>query len=522
MKPINRLSLVLFTLVISGWSQGRFLAKLNLDNAETYPGLPSNAVTRIVAQGDSLLWVATGGGLSKSSDFGRTFVSFYPNKDNLPRGGISAIEVRDSIIWVAGVFDSSTVVGSLQTGGGLAYSKDYGKNWTYVPQPVDSANARYQPWDGQNVECLPVVTPVNNTTWDIALTDDYVYIVSWAGGLRRSADWGQTWQRIPLPPDSDDRLECGEPITFMINPRDPPNGNHNHKGFSLLAYGDTLWVGTANGINLGIIEGNDCIRWRKYIAQNSAISGNFVVALARQLYQGRETIWAVTLPAESAGEYQAVSKTNDGGLTWSTTLINERAYNFAFDDSVVYVASEHGLYKSLDGENWAVYRPVVDNAKREGIYTHQVYAAAVDRREGQVYLWMGTADGIAKTADDGVNWSVMRQALPAGKKGQPEIYAYPNPFSPTHHNILNGDGHVRVRFHLNSGATVKLEIFNFAMERVWVSPWEVYSDAGDYNLVWNGRATDGRQVANGTYFCKLTQRRGTKDNEYWNKLIVIK
>lgn len=510
-------------LTVVGYGQAFRLAKPNLDGSDnTYAGLPSNSVTGIVAQGDSLMWIATGGGLSLTRDFGDNFASFYPALNNLPRGGISAIDVMGDTIWVAGIFDSTTTVGSMQTGGGLAYSIDQGANWTFVPQPVDNANDNYDNWDGQSVEFLPVTTPVNNTTWDIALTKDYVYIVSWAGGIRRSADMGLTWQRIPSPSDDIDRLDCSDEITFEINPRDPPEGNHNHKGFSVLAYGDTVWIGTANGINLGIVESDSCISWRKFTAQNSPISGNFVVAMARQLWCGKETIWAVTLPAESAGEYQAVSKTSDGGLTWSTTLINERVYNFAFQDSIAYACSQNGLYKSIDGENWAVYTPIVDTAFGEYIYSNYIYAAEVDRREGQPYLWAGTGDGIAKTASDGLTWSVYRTALSTATAGQPDIYAYPNPFAPYHNNVVNNDGHVRIQYNLDNVATVRLEVFNFAMERVYRGEWQSVERTGDHSLAWNGRAMNGEVVANGTYFCKLTKKIGEKEKEYWTKLIVIK
>jgi len=517
-------NLLILLLPAIGWSiSGPHLAKPNFSLTDSlYSGLPSNGVTQIALQGDSLIWLATGGGLSRTSDFGATIVSYYSGMNNLPRGGISAIAVRDSIIWVAGVFDSNTVKGEMQTGGGLAYSRDNGQTWHFVAQPIDAADDRYGLWDGDRVEFLPIVTPVNNTTWDIALTDDYAYIVSWAGGIRRTKDWGKTWERLVLPPDGDDRLECGEPITFKVNPRDPPEGNHNHKGFSVLAYNDTVWVGTANGINLGIVESTDCIRWRKYTARNSAISGNFVVALGRQLYKGQETIWAVTLPAEGAGEYQAVSKTSDGGLTWSTTLVGERAYSFAFDDSIAYVCTDRGLFKSIDSENWAVYTPIADTTRQEYIYSQHAYAAEVDKREGVTYLWVGTGDGLAKTRDDGLHWRVYRTSLSTADAGQPDIYAYPNPFSPTHHNILNGDGHVRIQYNLTKPALVMLEVFNFAMERVYRSEWFSIPAAGDYNLPWNGRASNGEIVANGVYFCKLTRRKGDKDKEFWTKLIVVK
>ncbi len=41
---------------------------------------------------------------------------------------------------------------------------------------------------------------------------------------------------------------------YYLNPRDPADGgNHNHKAFSVLAYENRVWVGTANGINKGTL-----------------------------------------------------------------------------------------------------------------------------------------------------------------------------------------------------------------------------------------------------------------------------
>ena len=523
MKKLLLIILSILVTVSFGMGQAFFLSKPNLDEPDnTYNGLASNGVTQIVAQGDSILWFATGGGLSKTMDFGETFVSYYNDTDSMARGGISAITVLDSIIWVAAVFDSTTVVGEYQTGGGLSVSKDSGRTWTYIPQPVDSSSASFEIWDGDTVRFLPITTPVQNTTWDISVTSKYVYIASWSGGVRRSSDFGATWERIPLPSDDEDVIECGEPIPYEINPRDPQEGNHNHKGFSVLAYDDKVWVGTAGGINLGIVESDSCIRWRKYTAQNSAISGDFVVALARQVWNGKETIWAATLPAEGAGEYRAVSKTTDCGLTWSTTLIGERAYNFAFHDSVVYVCTESGLFKSVEGEHWAIHNPIEDMDKNEYLFSHDVYSAYVDTREGIPYLWVGTADGMAKTLDDGINWDIFRTSSPTDVS---EIYAYPNPFSPTHHNILHSDGHVRVQYHLDSlstSATVRLEIYDFAMDQVYKGEAHYVSALGDHSEVWNGRNNEGKLVANGTYFCKITKKINQKEKSYWTKLILIK
>ena len=306
----------------------------------------------------------------------------------------------------------------------------------------------------------------------------------------------------------------------MINPNDPINGgNHNHKGFSVIAYSDTIWVGTANGINRGIIK-NDYIEWTKFNAQNSSISGNFVVALHRQLHNGIETIWAVTLPTENQGEYQAISKSNDAGLTWTTVLENERGYSINNFGATVFVGTDNGLYRSDIGENWVLYR----NAKETGgdhILDDVVYEAKIDTRTETPFLWIGTSDGIAKTDYNKTDWEVYRSVQSTSKPGQPLFYAYPNPFSPTHQNQLNGVGHVRFQYDLDKPGKVILEIFNFAMERIYKNT--IFEDSvGDNALTWNGRNDDGFYVANGTYFCKLTKKSRSNTSSGWTKLIIVK
>jgi len=201
---IKRFTISTLLLSIILFGQAFRLSKPFLDDSTlVYEGLGGNGITQIAFQGDSLTWFATGSGLSKTEDFGENFYTYYPGDNNLPKGGISAISTLDSIIWVAGVFDSTTMEGEMQTGGGLAYSNNYGGSWTYIPQPVDSAGDKTDIWNGDTVSFLPITTPVSNTTWDISITridndSIYVYITSWAGGIRRSRNFGKTWQRRPM------------------------------------------------------------------------------------------------------------------------------------------------------------------------------------------------------------------------------------------------------------------------------------------------------------------------------------
>ena len=84
---------------------------------------------------------------------------------------------------------------------------------------------------------------------------------------------------------------------YYLTPRDPADGgNHTHKAFSVLAYENRVWVGTANGINKGTLieeiteispneyEILSCIEWEHYKYPTSGISGNFVVGLAKQIW----------------------------------------------------------------------------------------------------------------------------------------------------------------------------------------------------------------------------------------------
>ena len=104
---------------------------------------------------------------------------------------------------------------------------------------------------------MPNTTKVFNVSYNAEISGNYLWITSWAGGLRRiDISSKDVWERMPLPLDSQSGFNtCDEEIyestndklvieDYYLNPRDPEGGgNHNHKPFSVLAYGDTVWVG---------------------------------------------------------------------------------------------------------------------------------------------------------------------------------------------------------------------------------------------------------------------------------------
>jgi hypothetical protein len=478
LKIFFSFSLLAFIIFSSASAQVLFKSGWQLNpQADPQPGLRSNSVSDIVIHRGNI-WLGTGKGLSRSQDGGQTWVT-YTTANGLPRGGISAIAVTDTIIWVAAAFDSITKdAGVLPTGGGLSYSIDDGKTWTHVPQ--------FGP------------TPVQNVTYDIAVRGNQVWATNFGGGLQRSSDRGKTWTVVP-------------PDTFLFDPL----GNLNHRAFSIINAGGVLWHGSAGGINKSLDGGNT---WTNFSHQNQAkpISGNFVVAIGQQKWRGREYIWAATVNAEDPKEKKAVSITDDGGYSWRVTLEDEFAHNFGFEDSTAYVVTDNGLFKSNDfGRTWAKFVPVIDGAKGEQFLTTAYFAVAAS--QGRV--WTGGSDGVAVTNDAGQTWNILRGSKKAGENGEPRTYAYPNPFSPFRHNQFRDDGHVRFQYQTTRPTKVTVKVFDFAMELVA----EVVSQkerpfAGQFAEVWNGRNLRGEVVANGVYFYRLDLE---GEGVFWGKLMVL-
>ena len=532
---------------------------INVDSTDTLLNtneMRSNVVTEVILQGDKSVWLGTGLGVSIIRDS----VTVQTLKDTLeltngsstsrlPMGGISAMVTGD----IGGSYEKfmlAAVAGSendIPIGKGIVFTTDVTDstiNWVYYDQPIDDALSDTIPFgDIGFIAVLPVTVPQANVTYDMALSEEYAWTASWAGGLRRFKLSDQVWERVPLPMDSQYELTTCEDTSYVrvgakyilkdyyLNPRDPlDGGNHNHKAFSVLSYSDTIWVGTANGINRGIFGSGNCINWKHYSYPMDNLSGNFVVGLEIQRLNGKRIIWAATVNADDPTEQRGLSFTIDDGLSWNTALLGERIYNIAAFDSLVFAASANGVWKTEDGINWALYKPArqaipIPNTviyDLDEVLADEVYSVAFDNRSyyGDRSIWIGTGDGAAHSYDlDGLNWKIFRAEYDIN-----EDYAYPNPFSPYTHNVLNDNGYVR--FHTNewSGTfVIDIDVYNFAMEKVYAESFDKRI-ASSGTLKWDGRDQQGVIVHNGVYFVKLTypENQSSKPSPHWVKLIVVK
>ena len=193
--------LILFLLILSVLLSQipidyKFSTDIILNRYEniTEDGLSSNIIVDIRPFDSTYFFLSTNSGLSyvhihdlhpDSVSFG----SFNRDSISLPRGGAPALAVRETIIAISGLLDTTAVTGKELMGTGISYSIDEGENWFYLSQPKDDipVTGKYQTinWGAQDISALAVTTEINNISYDLAIGGDYIYAASWAGGLRR-------------------------------------------------------------------------------------------------------------------------------------------------------------------------------------------------------------------------------------------------------------------------------------------------------------------------------------------------
>ena len=446
------------------------------------------------------LWVGSGDGVGRytlsqlSSDVTNGLWLNSRSGEDIGRGSLSGLAVGTipgvgDVVWAATVYDSTIEGESFQVGGGVGYSLDYGVSWTWFDQPVDAdTTTSYE----------PTTTPVLNNIFDIAIQGTRVWIASFGGGLRYYDMAAANPMWTVRPPDN---------LPFDAA------SYRNHLAVSVTANDSTLWVGTSSGINRSFDSGENWQRFSFSSSDTNTISGNWVTGITLQPLDGnRIRVWTITRTTDVPGEFSGVSMSEDLGLTWKRVLGTSDnpivAHNIAVQDSIVYVATNDGLYKTVDaGATWGVFGNVYDPVTHERTYLSDTYAVAAD----SAHLWMGGIEGLAGSSDGGNSWRLMRKAAPVGGAGEPGTYAYPNPFSPSRHDI------VRLRYHLPRTEKVTVEIYDFALELL-IRPLkdEVYP-AGDHDAVWDGLGPGGKTIANGVYFYRVI----TEDGESWNKIMVL-
>lgn len=457
----------------------------------------SNSILDIVTIGDTV-WLGTSRGVSVSFDRGENWTNFF-GTEPFGEDNISAIAYNNGVIWAATATTVDAIGGgTVPAGTGLKYSTDNGLTWNAVPQPVDNEKDTVEVYGINIIPALPVTVPEQNITFDIAFTPGTVWITSFASGLRKSTDMGQSWQRVVIPPDYLDSINPSDTLDFCLSPvagNFCGEGNLNHRAFSVISTDDsTLYVGTADGINKSTDNG---ISWVKFNHQNQEepISGNFITALAYNNFNG--TVWAATWRAEGETEFYGVSSSTNGGGSWKTFLEEERTHNFGFKDADVISVSDNGAFRtSNQGMSWILPNNIVDENSGTELTTSVFYSAAAEENT----IWLGSDDGLAKLEETSFwkgNWKIYFASQPL--KDNRETYCYPNPFSPRQEQL-------KIKYSTGGNdAAVTIRIFDFGMNYLRTviqnAPRKrTIEGAPDF---WDGRDDNGSLLPNGVYFYRV-------------------
>ncbi|MBN1639065.1 MAG: hypothetical protein JW866_08860 [Ignavibacteriales bacterium] len=490
----------------------------------------SNSISDIVIVNDTI-WLGTSRGLSRSTDDGSTWTNFY-GTHNFGEHSVSAVGYYKGIIFVATAFSEEINNSMISTGGGIRFSTNNGNSWDFIPQPLDDPNDTTTIYGINNITTLPITVPQQNVIYDIAFTENTIWITSWSGCLRKckisdlKSNPNTKWERVVLPPDNLRQISPNETLNFSLRPRAGSTGNLNHLGFSVIAINDSvIYVGTADGINKST---NGGISWIKFNHQNQdyPISGNFVTALAYDTLNS--TVWASTWRADDNNEFYGVSSSSDGGATWLTFLPEEKPHNFSFKyykkndgtmHSDVFVATDNGLFRSNNsGTTWLNVPPIKDDLTKIPINTFEFLSVnSLFKSPYLSEIWIGSVNGLVKTTETANDfwtgsWKVYLASQPLNSNT--DTYAFPNPFSPEWE-------HTKIKYNTNNKTTdVTIRIFDFGMNLVRTLLQNAERNAGfDQIEYWDGQNEKGEIVPNGVYFYRIDIH---NDAPVFGKIMVLR
>ncbi len=517
------LKYILLFLLFSGITFSQIIpSKFSLSNKNNLTKInddenpAGNGVSDIIVIADTI-WVATGNGISVSFNNGNSWKSFSETPE-FGTEDISALAYNNGVVWVATAHTENINNEDVDVGSGLKYTFDNGITWQSIPQPVDTQSDTTVNYGINILDALPITVEEKNLTFDIAFTTGTVWITSFTGGLRKSTDYGKTWQRVVIPPDYLDEINPTDTLNFCLSVQAGnfcPESNLNQRTFSVISTNDsTLYVGTAGGINKSTDGG---ISWRKFNHQNqtNSISGNFVVALGSN--QLSNSLWAATWVAEESGEFSSVSLSTDGGNSWSNFLNGEKVHNFGFKGGDVIAVSDNGAFRSNNlGLTWIKPTSIQDSKSKLTLSTNVFFSTATKNNE----IWLGSNDGLARLTESTGMWRGSWKLFFASQPliSADESYAFPNPFSPR-------IGRLKIKYSTGGKSVpVTIRIFDFGMNYVNTviqnavrgNPVHSVDKTGVIDF-WDGRDASGNFVPNGVYFYRVD----TGGNVQFGKIVVV-
>jgi photosystem II stability/assembly factor-like uncharacterized protein len=294
-----------------------------------FRGGRSAAVTGVPGEPNLFYFGATGGGVWKTTNGGRTWSNI---SDGFFGGSIGAVEVAKSdpnVIYVGG--GEKTVRGNVSSGYGVWKTEDAGKTW----KSMGLEKTRHIPR-------LKVHPTDHNIVYAAVMGN--IYKPTKERGIYKTTDGGKTWKQVLFVND-----HAGA-VDLTLDPNNPrilyaSTWRVQRTPYSLSSGGDgsALWKSTDSGETWTEISKNE-----GFPKDTLGIIGVTVSP------KNSNRVWAIVENKEKGGLYRS----EDGGKKWA--LINEerkirqrawyytRVYADTEDEDVVYVLNV-SYHKSTDG-----------------------------------------------------------------------------------------------------------------------------------------------------------------------------
>ena len=340
-----------------------------------FRGGRSAAVTGVPGKPNLFYFGATGGGIWKTTNGGRTWENI---SDGFFGGSIGAIEVAEddpNVIYVGG--GEKTVRGNVSSGYGIWKTVDAGKTWVQSGLP----NSRHVPR-------IAVHPRDHNIVYAAVLGN--IYKPTQERGVYKSTDGGQNWRKVLFS------NEDAGAVDLIMDPNNPrilyaSTWNVRRTPYSLSSGGEgsALWKSTDSGETWSEISKN-----KGFPTDTLGIIGITVSPV------NSDRLWAIVENKEKGGVYRS----EDAGKTWnlvnSERSLRQRAWYYTRiyadpeDVDVVYVLNVR-YHKSTDGgKTYETYNaPHGDH--------HDLWIAPEDPDR----MIIGDDGGAQVTYDGGETWS---------------------------------------------------------------------------------------------------------------------
>jgi len=340
-----------------------------------FRGGRSAAVTGVPGKPNLFYFGATGGGVWRTKDGGRSWDNI---SDGYFGGSIGAVEIAPSdhnIIYVGG--GENTLRGNVSSGYGMWKSTDAGKTWEKAGLPKSRHVSKIR------------VHPTNPDIVYAAVLGD-IYKPTQERGVYKSTDGGANWERVLFA------TEDAGAVDLTFDPNNPrilyaSTWHSRRTPYSFISGGEgsALWKSTDSGKT-----------WKE-ISKNSGFPTDTLGIIGVAVSPvNSERVFAIVENKDKGGLYRS----EDGGASWR--LINDdrnlrqrawyytKVYADTQDEDVVYVLNV-SYHKSTDGG-----KTFESNNAPHGDH-HDLWIAP----ENPMRMVMGDDGGAQITYDGGETWS---------------------------------------------------------------------------------------------------------------------